>query len=114
MLSCLSLLLAVTTIAQDSVAPAAPRARKPRRTPIVSIAPMTIEPMTAITPMTAIAPMTAIGPMTAIAPMTIVIRAVRARAASRSTKSRRCRCWRPVPRHPSSPRRRCPRRCSRP
>jgi len=82
MLSCLSLLLAVTTIAQDSVAPAAPRGRKPRRAPIVSVAPMTIEPMTAITPMTAIAPMTAIGPMTAIAPMTIVIPDLQAATAA--------------------------------
>jgi HEAT repeat protein len=79
MLACLSLLLAVTTIAQDSVAPAAPRARKPRRAPIVSVAPMTIEPMMiapmimeampAIEAMPTIAPMAmeAIGPMAAIA-----------------------------------------------
>ena len=58
-MSFLSLLLAVTTLAQDSVAPAAPApARKHRRAPVVTIAPMTIAPMT-------------VGPMT-IEPMTIV------------------------------------------
>src|SRR5262245_39573344 len=56
MLSCLSLLLAVTTLAQDSVAPKSP-ARRPRRTPIVTVAPMTIEPMTTIVPMSTIVPM---------------------------------------------------------
>jgi TolA-binding protein len=52
-MSFLSLLLAVTTLAQDSVATSAPRARKHRRAPVVTVAPMA-----------AIAPMTAIGPMT--------------------------------------------------
>jgi len=52
-MSFLSLLLAVTTFAQDSVAPPAPApARKHRRAPVVTIAPMTIAPMTAIAPMT--------------------------------------------------------------
>lgn len=60
-MSFLSLLLAVTTLAQDSVAPAPPPARR-HRAPFVPTVPMTIAPMT-------VAPMT-IGPMT-IAPMII-------------------------------------------
>ncbi|HEY3220975.1 MAG TPA: HEAT repeat domain-containing protein [Gemmatimonadales bacterium] len=60
MSSFLSLLLAVTTLAQDSVAP--PPARKHRRTPTVTIAPMTpLAPMTIALPdvqAVTIAPMT--------------------------------------------------------
>ena len=65
-MSFLSLLLAVTTLAQDSVAPPtrAP-ARKHRRAPIVTVWPMTIGPMT-VGPMTTIAPMS-------VEPMTIVL-----------------------------------------
>jgi len=55
-MSFLSLLLAVTTLAQDSVAPSAPRARKHRRAPVVTIAPMA-----------------AIGPMTAMGPMSVAV-----------------------------------------
>lgn len=91
MLSCLSLLLAVTTLAQDSVAPKSP-SRKPRRAPIVTVAPMTIAPMT-IEPMTAIVPMMldampviegipALEAIPTIAPMTIAIPDLQAATAA--------------------------------
>jgi hypothetical protein len=68
-MSFLSLLLAVTTLAQDSVAPAAPApARKHRRAPVVTIAPMTIAPMT-------------VGPMT-IEPMVIAVPDLQAAASA--------------------------------
>jgi len=71
MLSGLSLLLAVTTLAQDSVA-RAPSTRRPRRAPIVTPAPMTIEPWTTIAPMMLDA-IPALEAIPAIAPMTLVI-----------------------------------------
>jgi TolA-binding protein len=85
MLSCLSLVLAVTTLAQDSVAPK-PSTRKPRRAPIVTVAPLTIEPLT-IAPMVleampAIEAITAIEPMMTIAPMTIAIPELQAATAA--------------------------------
>src|SRR5262245_20063826 len=92
MLSCLSLLLAVTTLAQDSVAPKSP-ARRPRRTPIVTVAPMTIEPMTTIVPMSTIVPMMldaipviegmpALEAIPTIPPMTMVIPDLQAATAA--------------------------------
>lgn len=73
MLSCLSLLLAVTTLAQDSAAPPPPRSaptpRKARRTPAVTITPPAIEPFS-FAPM-AIVAMPAIAAMPTIAPMMI-------------------------------------------
>ena len=63
-MSFLSLLLAVTTLVQDSVAPP-PRARKHHRAPVMTIGPVTIAPMTAIAPMI-------------IEPMTIAVPAVQA------------------------------------
>src|SRR5262245_44993443 len=92
MLSCLSLLLAVTTLAQDSVAPKSP-ARRPRRTRIVTVAPMTIEPMTTIVPMSTIVPMMldaipviegmpALEAIPTIPPMTMVIPDLQAATAA--------------------------------
>jgi hypothetical protein len=83
MLSCLSLLLAVTTLVQDSVAPRpAPAPRKARRTPAVTVTPLTptIEPFS-FAPM-AIQTMPAIAAMPTIAPMAIAIPDLQAATAA--------------------------------
>jgi TolA-binding protein len=99
MLSCLSLLLAVTTLVQDSVAPARPAPRKVRRTPFVTttpptptvepfiFAPMAIEAMPPIEAMPTIAPMMIeamplIAAMPTIAPMAIAIPDLQAATAA--------------------------------
>lgn len=83
MLSCLSLVLAVTTLAQDSVAKK-PSSQKPWRAPVVTVAPMTLEPIApmVLEAMPALEAITAIAPMMTIAPMTLAIPDLQAATAA--------------------------------